>query len=266
MCPASPLPPPLRRADGADIIKRNAARKKKYLLVFPGGAKLPPGARVGELTGLDTRTPVLYVQFGGGGRLKMRGVLVFPRNGFVMVKGSVGGNRAVQVVDIFETIVMFSEWAWVGEESVNPGQLPEPLPEWVREREEGVAGVWKGGVGGGRGTRKKKKGEEGEGLVVADDEDEEVVAVEEGSEDGGREDKEEGLESWDGEEERSGQEEVMPRSNPRRKRKVVNYAKLMEDEEAESAREEGSDERADAEEGDPGYDLQADLEKLDGSD
>jgi hypothetical protein len=117
----------LKRCDGADIIKKNAARRKKYLVAFPGGVALGPGARLGMLHGLDSSTPTLDVQYPEG-RLRMYGVLVFPRNPMLTLKCSTSKDRPVQCADTFETIILFSRWAWIGDEVSNPGNLPQPLP------------------------------------------------------------------------------------------------------------------------------------------
>jgi hypothetical protein len=127
----SVIPQILRRCDGADIIKKNAARRKKYLFAFPGGVALAPGTRLGMLHGLDSSTPTLDIQYPEG-RLRMYGVLVFPRNPMLTLKCSASKGRPVQCADTFETIILFSRWAWIGDEVSNPGDLPQPLPVSLR--------------------------------------------------------------------------------------------------------------------------------------
>lgn len=131
--PQAPIPPALRRCDGSDIVKRNASRKKKYLFVFPGSFSVPPGAQIGHLEDLDTRNPSLYVQYPPHGRLKFKGTLCFPKNSLITVKGSHHVSKPVQVVDTFETLVVFSEWAWIGTAESNPGEVPTPLPPELRK-------------------------------------------------------------------------------------------------------------------------------------
>jgi hypothetical protein len=117
----------LRKCNGADIIKKNAARRKKYLVAFPGGIALAPGARVGLLQGLDSSTPTLDIEYPDG-RLRMHGVLVFPRNPLLTLKCPSGKAKPVHCADTFETVIAFSRWAWIGDEVSNPGNLPVPLP------------------------------------------------------------------------------------------------------------------------------------------
>lgn len=119
------LPAALRRADGADIVKRNAHRRKKYLLVFPGRFKVTAGTRVGRLCGLNSRTPTLDVEFGKYGRLRFKGALAFPKNSLISIRAR---KDVVGVEDVFETLVVFAEWAWIGTVDSNPGAVPEPLP------------------------------------------------------------------------------------------------------------------------------------------
>jgi hypothetical protein len=121
----------LRKCNGADIIKKNAARRKKYLIAFPGGIALTPGARVGLLQGLDSSTPTLDIEYPDG-RLRMHGVLVFPRNPLLTLKCPSGKAKPVQCADTFETVIAFSGWAWIGDVVSNPGNLPVPLPSSMR--------------------------------------------------------------------------------------------------------------------------------------
>jgi hypothetical protein len=147
-----PIPHALRRCDGADVVKKNAPRKKKYLFSFPGSLVLPPGGRVGTLSGLDTPTPALDVLYGEG-RLRLRGSLVFPRNAILTLKGSTGRDRPVRVTDTFETLIVFSEWVWLGLEADNPGNVAKPLP--VSMRGDPTLNLWRDKAGGsGSGSRK----------------------------------------------------------------------------------------------------------------
>lgn len=50
------------RCDGKDICKKGH-RKNKYLFSFPGLAAPVAGGKFGDLTQLDSRNPVLYVDF-----------------------------------------------------------------------------------------------------------------------------------------------------------------------------------------------------------
>jgi len=148
------VPRALARSGGADITKRAAGRRSRYLFLLPGGLSVTPGARIGRLTGLDTATPVLYIEFGaaawGGdevGRLKCWGVLYYPRNAVLTLRG---GGKAVICEDVIETVVVFGEWAWVGGAAANPTEAVLPLPDGLAAvvGEGGGADIWPRGVRG----------------------------------------------------------------------------------------------------------------------
>jgi hypothetical protein len=49
---------------GQDIFRKGAHRKARYLFSFPGRlAPLAGGGKLGQLAGLDTPNPVLYIDF-----------------------------------------------------------------------------------------------------------------------------------------------------------------------------------------------------------
>jgi hypothetical protein len=205
------VPRPLQRSDGADIVAKNAARRKKYLFVFPGGVSLPHGGRVGALSGLDTATPTLDVEYGDG-RLRLRGTLVFPRNAMLTLKGSTGRGRPVRVADTFETLVVFSEWAWLGAASDNPGDVGRPLPASMG----GAPGapVWRaeaarGGGAAGRGRRASSDAAGARGGASAD----ELVSD---GEDGDYRSVDDAELTWPP----SSSASLPPRSNPRRAKRA----------------------------------------------
>lgn len=130
------IPRALLKSDGADIVKRNTTRKKRYIMMFPGGLQINPGARIGMLDGLSTKTPRLTIECGEG-RILLKGFLTFPKNPLILIKG--GSSRtAVKVVDCFDVAIVFSEWSWVGNKEGNPGEVPEPLPSHIIGNEGSV--------------------------------------------------------------------------------------------------------------------------------
>lgn len=52
----------IKRCDGKDICKKGH-RKNKYLFSFPGLVAPVAGGKFGELAHLDSRNPILYVDF-----------------------------------------------------------------------------------------------------------------------------------------------------------------------------------------------------------
>lgn len=271
-------PSGLRRCDGQDIVKRNASRKKKYLFVFPGAASLPPGATVGSLAGLDTRTPTLDIDIPPAGRIRLSGSLVFPKNCFTAVKVPASKKKPVNVVDTFETLVVFSEWSWIGDPKNNPGGLPEPLPLALKRPLDEGETLWKLPTTGSKnpeiasGRRKSKSdgtaaGGRDNDVSIVDDTDD----VEEIEDDVVELDEHDG-DSWDqleGKFSTTIAASVEPRSNPRRKRKQINYADTENDsfdcmdgsEERESLGDK-HDSTGTPDTDDPGYAAEADLDDL----
>ncbi|KAI0559775.1 DNA-binding protein RHL1 [Gracilaria domingensis] len=131
------IPKALRQCDNADITKRNASRKKKYLFLFPGALELPPGARIGQLDNLDTATPTLCVEVDGG-KIIMSGTLVLPKNALFTLKAG-NRRRELKVIDSLDTIVAFSEWRFLknGVDQSEACALPSAL---IQNSERGL---WK---------------------------------------------------------------------------------------------------------------------------
>lgn len=74
--------------------------------------------------GLDTSSPVLYVEFPSG-RLKIPGTLCFPGAKHVVLK--VGTKNAI-CEDVLDSIVAFGRPYWVGTKEDNPTEAELPLP------------------------------------------------------------------------------------------------------------------------------------------
>ena len=115
------------KADGKDITKRSSARRNRYLLVF--NCQLAPAAagRLGTLAKLDTKNPVMYIDFPEG-RLRLRGTLIFPKNKYIVLRL---GKEAL-CEDVLESMIVFSESHWVGTEAENPNEDELPMPESLK--------------------------------------------------------------------------------------------------------------------------------------
>jgi hypothetical protein len=115
------------KADGKDITKRSSARRNRYLLVF--NCQLAPAAagRLGTLAKLDTKNPVMYLDFPEG-RLRLSGTLVFPKNKYLVLRL---GKEAL-CEDVLESMIVFSEAHWIGTEAENPDENELPMPESLK--------------------------------------------------------------------------------------------------------------------------------------
>jgi hypothetical protein len=120
----------LRQANEKDIIKKGSGRKGRYLCVFGDRLRCMAGGKIGMLARLDTKNPVMYVDFGEG-RLKFQGTLIFPNNKYISLRV---GNKDVICEDIFECVIVFSDANWVGSKEENPTEKPLPFPQSLLAR------------------------------------------------------------------------------------------------------------------------------------
>ena len=83
----------------------------------------------GDVVGLGTSTPTLYVHFPQG-RLRLSGARVFPNARYVMLRV---GKAEAAVEEVFDSLVSFSEFAWVGQQADNPDDEKLEMPAGVLE-------------------------------------------------------------------------------------------------------------------------------------
>eukprot|EP00890_Picochlorum_soloecismus_P003024 jgi/Picsp_1/3722/NSC_06558-R1_dna-binding protein rhl1 len=124
------IPKQLRQANEKDIIKKGSGRKGRYLCVFGDRLQSMAGGKIGMLAKLDSKNPVMYVDFREG-RLKFQGTLLFPKNKYISLRV---GNKDVICEDIFECVIVFSDANWVGSKEENPTEKPLPLPQSLLDR------------------------------------------------------------------------------------------------------------------------------------
>jgi len=120
------------RADGLDIVKKGNMRKNRYLLNISARISASTAGKMGTLSQLDTRNPVLYIDFPDG-RLKFVGTLFFPKNKYMTLRFA---QKEVLCEDIFESMIVFSEHHWIGTAEENPEELPMPLPSTLQQAEK----------------------------------------------------------------------------------------------------------------------------------
>ncbi|KAL3687968.1 hypothetical protein R1sor_014277 [Riccia sorocarpa] len=126
--PPAPLLPTkaIRKCNGKDIVKKGH-RRTKYLFAFPGLVAPVAGGKFGDLTNLDSRNPVLYIDFPQG-RLKLFGTVIYPKNKYLTMHFAPGRGDIV-CEDCFESLVVFPESWWIGTKEENPDELQLPFPE-----------------------------------------------------------------------------------------------------------------------------------------
>ena len=76
---------------------------------------------------------MLYLDFPCGGRLRLRGTLIFPQNKYMALRlgGAGAGGGGAVCEDVFESMVVFGEAAWVGSKAENPEERELPMPAWL---------------------------------------------------------------------------------------------------------------------------------------
>lgn len=117
-------------SDGRDIVKKGH-RKSKYLFAFPGLMGPVAGGKLGELSNLDSKNPVLYVEFPQG-RLKLFGTIVYPKNKYLTLHFPRGSGNII-CEDCFESLIVFSQAWWIGTKEHNPEEARLPMPRSLEQ-------------------------------------------------------------------------------------------------------------------------------------
>lgn len=96
---------------------------------------------MGTLEKLDTKEPVLYIEFPEG-RLRLKGTMVFPKNKYLSVRI---GTKEAACEDVFESLIVFAKAEWVGKKEDNPDEVVMEIPPslMVARVDEGLEGETK---------------------------------------------------------------------------------------------------------------------------
>ncbi|GAV73822.1 hypothetical protein CFOL_v3_17305 [Cephalotus follicularis] len=111
---------------GKDIL-RKSQRKNRFLFSFP--ALLAPigGGKIGGLTHLGTKNPILYLDFPQG-QMKLFGTIIYPQNRYLTLQFSRGG-KSVMCEDYFDNMIVFSDAWWIGQKNENPEEAKLDFPK-----------------------------------------------------------------------------------------------------------------------------------------
>ncbi|XP_042384765.1 DNA-binding protein RHL1-like isoform X1 [Zingiber officinale] len=145
--PSAPLEPSkaVVRLQGRDIVKRGQ-RKSRYLFSFPGLLAPLSSGRIGELTDLGSKNPILYLEFPQG-RMKLFGTHVYPKNKYLTLQLT-KSSKGVMCEDVFESMIVFSDAWWIGRKEENPQELQLELPKCISESDKvPIDYDFKGGAG-----------------------------------------------------------------------------------------------------------------------
>ncbi|XP_077247129.1 root hair initiation protein root hairless 1 (RHL1) [Tasmannia lanceolata] len=143
--PISPLNPSkiIIKHQGRDVVKKGQ-RKNRFLFSFPGLLAPVTGGKIGELKGLGTKNPILYLDFPQG-RVKLFGTIVYPKNKYLTLQFG-RGSKNVMCEDSFENMIVFSEAWWIGRKDENPDEVQLEFPKELNEGKHGDYD-FKGGAG-----------------------------------------------------------------------------------------------------------------------
>lgn len=138
---------------GKDILKKSQ-RKNRYLFSFSGLLAPISGGKIGELTDLGSKNPVLYLDFPQG-RVKLFGTIVYPKNRYLTLQFSRGG-KSVMCEDCFDTVIVFSDACWVGRKEDNPDEARLDFPKEIFQGNYSEVD-FQGGAGAGAMRNKEVK-------------------------------------------------------------------------------------------------------------
>ncbi|KAK3131013.1 hypothetical protein QOZ80_6BG0500950 [Eleusine coracana subsp. coracana] len=134
------------RLQGRDIVRRGSQRKSRFLFSFPGLlAPVASGGRIGELSDLGTKNPLLYLEFPQG-RMKLFGTHVYPKNKYLTLQMT-RSAKGVVCEDVFESLIVFSEAWWVGTKEENPQELKLDFPQELQNDAAAADFDFRGGAG-----------------------------------------------------------------------------------------------------------------------
>eukprot|EP00166_Cyanidium_caldarium_P005776 ctg_726.g391 len=119
-----PLPAALGVRDGADVIKPSRAARQKYLVLLP--AKFRSVAKSAGNTAADTELLTATASLQDADTAKP--TLLW------RLSSSSAKAKHVRIDDVFEGVIVFSEWEWIGREDENPTDVSLPVPAAVLQR------------------------------------------------------------------------------------------------------------------------------------
>lgn len=130
--------------DGKDIIRKSQRSRNRFLFSFPGLLAPLSGGKIGLLKDLDTKNPILYLDFPLG-QMKLFGTIVYPKNRYLTLQFSRGG-KSVMCDDNFDNMIVFSDAWWIGKKDENPEEARLEFPKELNV-DKNIEHNFKGGAG-----------------------------------------------------------------------------------------------------------------------
>ena len=111
----------------------------------PAASSASAAGRIGSLESLDSRNPVMYVDFPTG-RLKLTATIVYPADTTLLAltyPSKPGGSKGRKVKPLqckgsFDHLLVFSDWSWLGRKDDNPTEQPLPVPNELQQPPDGL--------------------------------------------------------------------------------------------------------------------------------
>ncbi|VFQ62038.1 unnamed protein product [Cuscuta campestris] len=129
---------------GNDIIRKSQRSRNRFLFSFLGLLAPVSGGKIGMLKDLDTKNPILYLDFPLG-QMKLFGTIVYPKNRYLTLQFSRGG-KSVVCDDYFDNMIVFSDAWWIGRKDENPEEVRLEFPKELNV-DKTIEHNFKGGAG-----------------------------------------------------------------------------------------------------------------------
>jgi len=126
------FPDELHELNRASIVNKPPVRgKQRFVFVLPCRlGSLSDKAEIGKLCHIDSRNPVLYINLPNG-RIKLLGTITHPTTSYLQLnaknapkKAGKKGGKVLEARGTFESLVVFSDYHWIGTEEENPSESP----------------------------------------------------------------------------------------------------------------------------------------------
>lgn len=102
--------------------------------MLPGSLDKVKAGAIGTVAQMDTINPVLYLDWGEQGRLKLFGTILNPKAKLLLLKKEKFKSTESVVCDqVFDTLVVFPKYSWVGTKAENPSEEPLDMPSGLSQ-------------------------------------------------------------------------------------------------------------------------------------
>lgn len=140
----------LLKRDGKDVHKRSAARRGRYAMLFPCQLSVMKEGKIGEMREMHTQSPIVYLNFGELGRMKLLGSIVRPKSTRYFTLNAKSRDR-MNLEEWFDSVIVFPSWYWIGTEKENPEERALAMPKELGDLSGEPEADWESGIAAGSG-------------------------------------------------------------------------------------------------------------------